>query len=159
MHGQPHRAARVCEAAADRLADPQRAVGGELEALAPVELLDRANQAEHALLDEVAKRQALALVLARDRDHEPQVRVDHAVLGLEVSALDALGQLDLLLSGEQGVLGLIRAVDKFDWRKGFKFSTYATFWIRQAIGRASRTRPGRSGYRAHRGAGSQDLRC
>jgi RNA polymerase primary sigma factor len=33
-------------------------------------------------------------------------------------------------------LGLEHAVDKFDWRKGFKFSTYATFWIRQAIGRA-----------------------
>ena len=33
-------------------------------------------------------------------------------------------------------LGLEHAVDKFDWRRGFKFSTYATFWIRQAIGRA-----------------------
>ncbi|MFP5578770.1 MAG: sigma-70 family RNA polymerase sigma factor, partial [Acidimicrobiia bacterium] len=33
-------------------------------------------------------------------------------------------------------LGLEHAVDKFDWRKGFKFSTYATFWIRQSIGRA-----------------------
>ena len=35
----------------------------------------------------------------------------------------------------QGMLGLIRAVEKFDWRKGFKFSTYGTLWIRQAIGR------------------------
>jgi RNA polymerase primary sigma factor len=36
---------------------------------------------------------------------------------------------------QEGMLGLIRAVEKFDWRKGFKFSTYGTLWIRQAIQR------------------------
>ena len=45
----------------------------------------------------------------------------------------AMELLDLV---QEGNLGLEHAVDKFDWRKGFKFSTYATFWIRQAIGRA-----------------------
>ncbi len=44
--------------------------------------------------------------------------------------------MELLDLVQEGNLGLEHAVDKFDWRKGFKFSTYATFWIRQSIGRA-----------------------
>src|SRR3954470_19324173 len=86
----------VVEAALDRLTDPQRGVRREAEALAPVELLRRTDEAEHALLDEVVQGQPMALVPAGDGDDEAQVGIDEPVLGKEVAALDALCELDLL---------------------------------------------------------------
>ncbi|HWD08019.1 MAG TPA: sigma-70 family RNA polymerase sigma factor [Actinomycetota bacterium] len=81
--------------------------------------------------------------LAQRVEAGDQAAKDHMVtsnLRLVVSiAKRYQGQMPLGDLVQEGIIGLIRAVDKFDWRRGFKFSTYATWWIRQAIGRAIQT--------------------
>src|SRR6266487_4143080 len=84
-----------------RLPDPPGGVRRELESATPVELLDRAVEADDPLLDEVAQRETVALVALGDRDDQAQVRVEHPLLCLLVAALDPLCELDLLGRGQQ----------------------------------------------------------
>jgi hypothetical protein len=101
VHGQPDRTALLGERAGDRLADPPRRVRGEPEAAPVVELLDRADEPDRAFLDEVQKREPATLVVAGDGDDEAQVALDHAPLGLEVAALHAARELEVLAVRQQ----------------------------------------------------------
>ena len=91
--------AGVGDAAGDRLADPPGGVGGELEPFAPVELLDRVNQAQVPFLDEVEERELGGLVFLGDGDHETQVGLDER-LGRDVAVADQSAQLTLAGGGD-----------------------------------------------------------
>jgi len=100
------RAIEAGREAAEKLANGQRGAALKADVAKAAEAKDRFIRANLRLVVSIARRYPL-----------PQ--------GMDL--------LDLI---QEGNLGLEHAVDKFDWRRGFKFSTYATFWIRQAIGRA-----------------------
>jgi hypothetical protein len=87
--------------AGDGLADPPGRVGRELEPLAVVELLRRADESDRALLDEIEEREALVAVSLGDRHHQSEIGLDHLLPCAVLAALDALRELDLLCRGEQ----------------------------------------------------------
>ena len=107
-------------------------------------LADATTDAMQLFLNEVAryplltKEQEIALAKRVERgDEEAKQRMVSSNLRLVISiARRYQGQdLPLLDLIQEGTLGLIRAVEKFDWRRGYKFSTYATWWITQAVQR------------------------
>ena len=100
VHRQAHRAAGVGDTPGDGLADPPGGVGRELEALAPVELLDRVHQAEVALLDQVEQGQFGRLVLLGDGNDQTEVGLDEG-LGRVVAASDQPPQLPLAGRGDR----------------------------------------------------------
>jgi RNA polymerase sigma factor (sigma-70 family) len=97
-----------------RAAEETLAGEGDIDARHRVELVRYIRQADHAKQQFIRSNLRLVISIAKR----------YTGRGLDL--------LDLI---QEGNLGLIRAVEKFDWRKGFKFSTYATWWIRQAITR------------------------
>jgi RNA polymerase primary sigma factor len=82
---------------------------------------------------ELARRIEQGDLAAKDRMICANLRLVVSVARQYASSGPGLPFLDLV---QEGMLGLIRAVEKFDHRKGFRFSTYATWWIRQAVERA-----------------------
>lgn len=113
--------------------------------LAGLDLSDISNDSIQMYLREIGKVPLLSaeeeVQLAKRKDagdYEAQKRLVEANLRLVVSIAKkftgrSLSLLDLI---QEGNIGLFRAVEKFDYKKGYKFSTYATWWIRQAITRA-----------------------
>jgi RNA polymerase primary sigma factor len=117
----------------------------ELTSYVNGEMAERTTDAMALFLREVARHplltreQEVELAKRIERgDLEAKEQLVNSNLRLVISNARKYQGLDLPLLDliQEGILGLIRATEKFDYRRGFKFSTYATFWIREAIQRA-----------------------
>src|SRR5215210_8497878 len=97
------------------------AVRAYLREIATVSLLSAADEVRLAKLIERGDQRAKNALIEANLRLVVSIAKRHTGRGLTL--------LDLI---QEGNMGLIRAVEKFDWRRGFKFSTYATWWIRQA---------------------------
>jgi RNA polymerase primary sigma factor len=87
-------------------------------------------------LDPIERARLRIMVAAADSAQELFIKANLRLVVANARHYAGADGLDLLDLIQEGNVGLMRAVEKFDWRRGFKFSTYATWWIRQAIQRA-----------------------
>ena len=131
----------LIEARGIELADPEEegaapARSGDVSLLSTDSLQMFLNEMARYPLLTAAQEVELAKRVERG-DVEAKNRMINSNLRLVVSIAKKYQGHGLPLTDliQEGILGLIRAVEKFDWRRGFKFSTYATWWIRQAVQR------------------------
>src|ERR1035441_2886252 len=82
-----------------------------------------------------AKKRDLRSIKRRAADARQTFVLSNLRLVVSIAKKYQVSGMPLVDLAQEGNMGLIHAVEKFDWRKGFKFSTYATWWIRQAISR------------------------
>jgi RNA polymerase sigma factor (sigma-70 family) len=97
---------------------------------------DAQHRLAHGDLDQVEAVRLRRLARDGDRAKERFISANLRLVVANARRFSRAGGLEMGDLIQEGNLGLIRAVEKFDWRKGFKFSTYATWWIRQALSRA-----------------------
>ena len=117
--------------------EPTRVVNGELaEATTDAMNLFLREVSRYPLLTAAEEKELARRVEAGDAAAKERMVNSNLRLVVSIARRYRSNELTLLDLIQEGTLGLIRAVEKFDWRKGFRFSTYATLWIQQAIQRA-----------------------